>query len=657
MKENKGGLYIVGGIVSRPVLAGIICSFLFILLGYFLLWQRYQILIEREQREMSTIVHLVENNIEQSLKNIYSVALSLALLVDNQGNINNFEIIAPQLVDGNLNIDVVQLVPGGIITKIYPLEGNREAINYNILQENSLKREATKAIETRKMYFAGPIKLKQGGMAVVGRMPIFIQNKFWGFSAVIIKLENLLKQSGIKKLAGGKYQFQFSKKDVQTGEEIFFLPEIKNLDLSFSESVTLPDGDWKFYITSKNPNEILFLILPVGFLILVLAAWLGWIVSKELEQPVKLQALLKVKAGELMQSELKFRTIFDQAAIGIARLDSLSGKILEVNTKYGELLGYSGEELTSFDYMQLTHPEDLQEDFDNMQRIISGEIREYTINKRIIHKNGEVVWVKLTVSTLRENGLGPNEHVALIENITEKRLSELNLNSSYQTVMDQNKRLLNFSFIVSHNLRSHSSNIQAILSLYDLAECDKEKESYIQLLSKVGVALDHTLIELNEVVSIQANSDLLVKELSIADYLKMTLDLLKVQIQKKRAIIRQEIPEEMLVNFNPAYMESVLLNFISNALRFSNDQRVPEILISGTREDGNWVLEIADNGIGIDMDRHGEQLFGMYKTFTDSPNSRGIGLFITKNQMDAMGGLVSVESQLDIGTKFKLHFR
>lgn len=656
MKEYKSGLYIVRRIFSRSALAGIFSFLFFVFLGYFLLWQRFQILNEGELGEMSNIINLVENNVEQSLQNSYSVALSLALLVDDEGKIDNFEAIASQLVDGNPNIDVVQLLPGGIITKIYPLEGNRGVINYNILQESSQIRAATKAIKTRKIYFAGPFELKQGGMAVVGRLPVFIKQEFWGFSVVIIKLENLLRQSGIKKLAGSKYQFQFSKKDVLTGEETFFLPEIKNLNKSYSKSVTLPDEDWKIYIASKNPNEILFLVLPIGFLILILAVWLGWITSKELEQPAKLQALLKVRAGELMQSELKFRTIFDQAAIGIARLDSISGKILETNAKYGELIGYTAEELTGLDYMQLTHPEDIQEDYNNMYRINSGKIREYTINKRVIKKTGDIVWVKLTVSTLRQDGLGPEEHVALIEDITEKRLSELNLNKSYQMVMDQNRRLLNFSFIVSHNLRSHSSNIQAILNLYELAESEDEKESYVQLLSKVGVALDRTLFDLNEVVSIQTNTDLIVEPLLVSGYLKMTMELLQVKIQKKKAIIRQEIPEEMLVNFNPAYMESILFNFLSNALRFSDHQRTPEILISGTRENGSWVLEISDNGIGIDMDRHGEQLFGMYKSFTDSPKSRGMGLFITKNQMDAMGGRVTVESQVGIGTTFKLHF-
>lgn len=657
MKKQKRRFNLVQEIVSRPMVVGMF-SFLFVILvGFSLLWQRYQIFNEGEQREMSNIVNLVENNIKQSLQNSYSVAFSLVLLIDEKGDINNFDEIAPQFVDGNPDIDVVQLVPDGIITKIYPLEGNRFALNLNILKDSTLRREALQAIEDRKMYFAGPFELKQGGIAVVGRLPVFIKNEFWGFSSVITKLETLLKHSGIHKLRGDKYQFQFSRVDLQTGVETFYLPEIHNLDRSFSRTVVWPDGRWKLYIAYRNPREILAIILPTALLILILSGLLAWITVKVLKQPEKLQALLEFKAGELLQSELKFRTIFNQAAIGIARIDSVSGKILETNSKYGELLGYTPEELTRLDYIQLTHPEDIEEDYNNMQKINSGEIREYAMNKRIIQKNGNIVWVKLTVSTLRENGLGPDEHVALIENITEKKLSELNLNKSYEMVMDQNKRLLNFSFIVSHNLRSHSSNIQAILNLYDLAECDKEKESYIQLLSKVGVALDQTLVDLNEVVSIQANTNLILEDLSVSYYLKMTLDLLQVQIQKKKAIIRQEIPEVMLVNFNAAYMESVLLNFLSNALRFSDHQRTPEILISGTRENGNWILEISDNGIGIDMDRHGEQLFGMYKTFSDSPNSRGIGLFITKNQIDAMGGWVTVESQVDVGTTFRLHFK
>ena len=262
MEQNKNRYNIVRKIIARPVVAGIISFLIFIFLGFLILLQRYQILIEGEQREMSSIISLVENNIGQSLQNSNSVALSLALLIDNEGNINNFEDFAPQLVDGNPNIDVVQLVPGGIITKMYPLKGNMEALNFNILGDDGLRREAVKAIISRKMYFAGPLELKQGGLAVVGRLPVFIKNKFWGFSAVIIKLDNLLQQAGISKLAEEKFLFQFSKFDETTGEEVFFLPETMDMDKSFSKAVVLPDGDWKFYIAPRNNSSVLLLMLP-----------------------------------------------------------------------------------------------------------------------------------------------------------------------------------------------------------------------------------------------------------------------------------------------------------------------------------------------------------------------------------------------------------
>jgi signal transduction histidine kinase len=82
-----------------------------------------------------------------------------------------------------------------------------------------------------------------------------------------------------------------------------------------------------------------------------------------------------------------------------------------------------------------------------------------------------------------------------------------------------------------------------------------------------------------------------------------------------------------------------------------------EISILGYKENGDWILEIGDNGVGIDLERHGDKIFGLYKTFTQTPNSRGVGLFITRNQIEAMGGSVGVESEVGVGTVFKIHFK
>ncbi|MFN4761749.1 PAS domain S-box protein [Gillisia sp. Q332] len=657
MKQKKSSFNIIRRIIGKPAVAGFISFLFFLLLSFLLLWQRYQILNEGERQEMSNILGLVENNIEQSLQNSYSVVLSLALLIDNNGTITNFEEFALQLVERNPTIDAVQLVPNGVITHIYPMERNKEAMFFNILKDSIHSKAARKTIDSRKMYFAGPLELKQGGMAVVGRLPVFIKNEFWGFSAVIIKLDNLLEQAGIREMAEDKFLFQFSKLDEASGEEVFFLPEKLDMDRSFSKAVVLPDGDWKFYIAPRNTSAVLFLMLPVAILALLLSAWLGWIIYNLLKQPAKLQALVQLQAGELILSEIKFRTIFNQAAIGMARVNSVKGRILETNFRFQELLGYTPAEIAELNVMDVTHPDDLQEHIDKMKQLRKGKIREFSMQKRIKKKNGDLVWVNLTVSPLWSEGESPTTHIALIEDIHDKKMAETHLKDSYETVMEQNKRLLNFSYIVSHNLRSHSSNIDSILGLYEDCDDSEERENYISMLEKVSAALNQTLSDLNEVVSIQSNLELNVQYLKLKDYLDGTLGMLKVEIAEKQAKIYTDVPEAMQVKFNAGYMESVLLNLVTNSLRYSSPNRIPEIHIAGIKVGEKWMLEVKDNGIGIDLKKNRDKLFGLYKTFSNKPNARGVGLFITKNQIDAMDGSIAVESEPGEGTNIKVYFK
>jgi signal transduction histidine kinase len=99
-----------------------------------------------------------------------------------------------------------------------------------------------------------------------------------------------------------------------------------------------------------------------------------------------------------------------------------------------------------------------------------------------------------------------------------------------------------------------------------------------------------------------------------------------------------------------------LLNFTTNAIKYAHPDRYPEIIYTLAIEKNYTILEINDNGLGINLEIHGDKLFGMYKTFHNNANARGIGLFITKNQIEAMGGKVEVESKVNIGTTFKIYF-
>jgi signal transduction histidine kinase len=106
----------------------------------------------------------------------------------------------------------------------------------------------------------------------------------------------------------------------------------------------------------------------------------------------------------------------------------------------------------------------------------------------------------------------------------------------------------------------------------------------------------------------------------------------------------------------PAYLESILLNLVTNGIKYKHPKRVPHIIIKTFFEGNHTCLVISDNGLGIDLDQYGSRLFKMNETFHNNADARGIGLYITKNQIEKMGGCIEVKSEVDKGTTFKIKF-
>lgn len=274
----------------------------------------------------------------------------------------------------------------------------------------------------------------------------------------------------------------------------------------------------------------------------------------------------------------------------------------------------------------------------------------------MIAKNGSIVWLRDIVNVIFENGKAVSLRGIMID-ITKAKEAEKDLNNSFNLVTEQNKRLLNFSYIVSHNLRSHTSNIESITTLIDLSESEEERNQMIQLLKSVSTSLNETMLHLNEVININTNINLVIKPLNLSRYIISSTNNLSEQILLQDITIESTIPHNLIINYNPAYLESILYNLISNAIRYKHPDRKPIINIKWKQENNTNYIEISDNGIGIDLARNGNKIFGMYKTFTSNPESRGIGLFITRNQIEAMGGRITIESELNLGTTFKIFIK
>jgi len=137
-------------------------------------------------------------------------------------------------------------------------------------------------------------------------------------------------------------------------------------------------------------------------------------------------------ADTLQASEETLRAIFEQAAVGVAQIVSRSGEFVRINQRYADIVGYTIEEMQRLTFQEITHPDDLSADLDNMRRLLDGEIREFSLEKRYRHKNGSIVWVSLTVSPMWQPGDAPHHHIAVVQDITERKRAEQALREAQQ---------------------------------------------------------------------------------------------------------------------------------------------------------------------------------------------------------------------------------
>ncbi|WP_379093376.1 PAS domain S-box protein [Pedobacter sp. UC225_65] len=420
--------------LSRPKRTGAIFFLVLLTFISLIVMQRYQLFRENKQNQLSNILEAAEKNIEQSLKNSYTVALTLALTVNNDGVPVNFDTVAEKLIKSNPDLQAVQLVPNGIIKYVYPYKGNEKVLNLDLFKSpERTVLEVNKTIKSRKMYFQGPVKLTQGGIGVVGRLPLYINDKFWGFSAVVIKLDVLFKNAGIDNNKYKHYKFQFSKINELTKKEEFFLPLHIDVSKEISKSVIFPDGDWKLYIINTNPYDTWVEILSAILFGLGLAVLSTYLLVKLLKKQALLQVRFRNQESKLIDTESKFKKIFDHAAIGIARVNSITGQILEVNQYLCDFLGYTKEELMQKKIKSIIYPEDLAEDGILFKKLLSGQIRQFNKEERYLRKEGVLIWGSVIITPLWNEGEEPNNHIVIVEDITKRKAEE-------QLIIDSQKR-------------------------------------------------------------------------------------------------------------------------------------------------------------------------------------------------------------------------
>lgn len=268
----------------------------------------------------------------------------------------------------------------------------------------------------------------------------------------------------------------------------------------------------------------------------------------------------------------------------------------------------------------------------------------------------ETVFLSSKIPLLDDMGK-PTGLVGISLDITNIKEKEQELRKLINVTSLQNKKLINFAHIVSHNLRSHSANFSMLLDFLVDETNEEEKRKIVDMLTQASDNLLETLENLNEVVTLSTNTQAKKVRINLANKItEIQRELFNVTKNNKLKIINK-VSKDINIEIVPAYLDSILMNFITNGVKYKHPDREPIIAFSTEKKGGYSLLNIQDNGIGIDLKKYGSKLFGMYKTFHNNKDARGIGLYITKNQVEAMHGKIEVESEMGKGTKFKVFFR
>lgn len=356
--------------------------------------------------------------------------------------------------------------------------------------------------------------------------------------------------------------------------------------------------------------------------------------------------------NRLIESEQLFRSIAENFPKGI--IEVLDRKLIYVYTEGKEYhdLGINPNHLIGTPHLSKYETYISNEVRKQLDRVLNGEsvMFEVITEDQYYLKSGVPLY----------NKLGEIDRILLVtQNITETKIAEEEREQLIRDLKSQNEELQRFAYIISHNLRAPIVNISSLLELYNTKNpADVENEEVISNLKISTDILNDTLKDLIEVVSIKRNKIPKIEDVNFQDLTNRIFTSLANQIKESGAIIERDFAECESISYIFAHLENFLINLTTNALKYKHPDRTPEIFIRTFKNhEGFVVLEFKDNGIGIDLERYGDRIFGLYQRFHSHVEGKGLGLYLVREQIRAHDGNLKIKSKVGEGTIFQIFLR
>ncbi|WP_027078392.1 sensor histidine kinase [Maribacter antarcticus] len=344
---------------------------------------------------------------------------------------------------------------------------------------------------------------------------------------------------------------------------------------------------------------------------------------------------------------------FFDSSLDLLCVANFDGYFVDVNPAFLRMIGYTKQELLSKKINDFVYAGDRQQTeeirkglFDS-QSITSFENRYRT-------KSGDLAWLSWSAVPIENKKLV----YAIAKNITHQKVLKNERLDELVKLIQQNEDLTRFNLITSHDLRSP---MHSVLSLFNLINYDeiKNKET-LEILKYIEIGVKGVKNSLDNYLNIMRNSSFgkaALEEVVLDDSLSAVINSIGSLIQNSNTTISSDFSSFQSVYFNKVFMQSIFLNLITNAIKYTKPGVYPALELFSSIEDGQKTLVVRDNGSGMDLTVIGDKLFNLNQRFDSEKEGKGVGLYIVHNQITSLGGEISVKSELNQGTTFTIKFK
>jgi signal transduction histidine kinase len=281
----------------------------------------------------------------------------------------------------------------------------------------------------------------------------------------------------------------------------------------------------------------------------------------------------------------------------------------------------------------------------------------HELNKNIETQNEEMQAQSEELIQSQESLMIANTEIERQKGEVEKSLDEKSKDLLYtnQHLVTQNNELQQFSYTVSHNLRGPVASILGLISIHKLAETEEDKSRILEMLKNATLSLESIIVDLNRIIDIRFDKFSVYEEVTFETELLLIRQSLSSFLEKNEVTIEEDFQYPQIRSIK-AYINSILYNLLSNAIQYRSPLRKPIIKISTFVQQNQVILNVTDNGLGIDLNRFQGDLFKLYKRFhISSPGGKGLGLYLIKQQVEKLNGRIEVESKPDAGATFRVY--